>query len=205
VEAKAQNLPIPTSLADLTKPVYQGKIVMPNPASSGTGFLTVSAILQTMGEQKGWELLDQLHQNIAQYTHSGSKPCKMAGAGEFPIGISFGYRGIIQKKKGEPVETVFPEEGSGWDVEANALIKKASAKKSAEAFLDWALGPEVMKAYAKVYPVTAYPTGEPIPEGYPADPFKQLIKNDLSWAAKNREAILAEWSRRYDSKTEVKK
>ncbi len=205
VEAKAQNLPIPTSLADLTKPVYRGKIVMPNPASSGTGFLTVSAILQTMGEKKGWEFLDQLHQNIAQYTHSGSKPCKMAGAGEFPIGISFGYRGIIQKKKGEPVETVFPEEGSGWDVEANALIKKASTKKSAEAFLDWALGLEVMKAYAKVYPVTAYPTGEPIPEGYPADPFKQLIKNDLSWAAKNREAILAEWSRRYDSKTEVKK
>ncbi len=205
VEAKAQNLPIPTSLADLTKPVYRGKIVMPNPASSGTGFLTVSAILQTMGEKKGWEFLDQLHQNIAQYTHSGSKPCKMAGAGEFPIGISFGYRGIIQKKKGEPVETVFPEEGSGWDVEANALIKKASTKKSAEAFLDWALGPEVMKAYAKVYPVTAYPTGEPIPEGYPADPFKQLIKNDLGWAAKNREAILAEWSRRYDSKTEVKK
>ncbi len=204
-EAKAQNLPIPTSLADLTKPVYRGKIVMPNPASSGTGFLTVSAILQTMGEKKGWELLDQLHQNIAQYTHSGSKPCKMAGAGEFPIGISFGYRGIIQKKKGEPVETVFPKEGSGWDVEANALIKKASTKKSAEAFLDWALGPEVMKAYAKVYPVTAYPTGEPIPEGYPADPFKQLIKNDLSWAAKNREAILAEWSKRYDSKTEAKK
>jgi iron(III) transport system substrate-binding protein len=62
-----------------------------------------------------------------------------------------------------------------------------------------------MKAYAKVYPVTAYPTGEPIPEGYPADPFKQLIKNDLSWAAKNREAILAEWSKRYDSKTEAKK
>ncbi len=205
VEAEAQSLPIPLSLADLVKPVYKGKIVMPNPASSGTGFLTVSAILQTMGEKKGWEYLDQLHQNIAQYTHSGSKPCKMAGAGEFPIGISFGYRGIIQKKKGEPVETIFPKEGSGWDVEANALIKKAAIKKSAEAFLNWALSPEVMKVYAKVYPVTAYPTGEPIPEGYPSDPFRQLIKNDLNWAAKNRDAILTEWSRRYDSKSEPKK
>ena len=205
VEAKAQNLPIPTSLADLVKPVYQGKIVMPNPASSGTGFLTVSAVLQTMGEQKGWEFLDRLHQNIAQYTHSGSKPCKMAGAGEFPIGISFGYRGIIQKKKGEPVETVFPKEGCGWDVEANALVKKAAVKNGSKIFLDWALSPEVMKAYAKVYPVTAYPTGEPIPEGYPSDPFQQLIKNDLSWAAQNREAILAEWSKRYDGKSEAKK
>jgi iron(III) transport system substrate-binding protein len=205
VEAKAQNLPIPTSFADLVKPEYKGKIVMPNPASSGTGFLTVSAILQMMGEKNGWEYLDRLHQNIAQYTHSGSKPCKMAGAGEFPIGISFGYRGIIQKKKGEPVEPVFPKEGCGWDVEANALIKKAGMKSSARTFLDWAVGPEVMKAYAKVYPVTAYPTGEAVPEGYPADPFQQLVKNDLSWAAKNRDVILAEWTRRYDGKSEAKK
>jgi iron(III) transport system substrate-binding protein len=205
VEAKAQNLPIPTSFADLVKPEYKGKIVMPNPASSGTGFLTVSAILQTMGAKKGWDFLDQLHENIAQYTHSGSKPCKMAGAGEFPIGISFGYRGIIQKKKGEPVETVFPKEGCGWDVEGNALIKKPAIKESARVFLDWALGSEVMKAYAKVYPVTAYPTGEAVPDGYPADPFKQLTKNDLNWAAKNRDAILAEWSKRYDGKSEARK
>lgn len=205
VEAGAQNLPIPTSFADLVKPEYRGKIVMPNPASSGTGFLTVSAILQMMGEKKGWEYLDRLHQNIAQYTHSGSKPCKMAGAGEFPIGISFGYRGIIQKKKGEPVRTVFPKEGCGWDVEANALVKKAEIKPSARVFLDWALGPEVMTAYARVYPVTAYPTGEAIPDEYPSDPFQQLVKNDLSWAAKSRDAILAEWTKRYDSKSEPKK
>jgi iron(III) transport system substrate-binding protein len=43
VEAQKQNLPKPTSWKDLTKPVYKGKIVMPNPASSGTGFLDVSA------------------------------------------------------------------------------------------------------------------------------------------------------------------
>jgi iron(III) transport system substrate-binding protein len=78
-------------------------------------------------------------------------------------------------------------------------------KSSARTFLDWAVGPEVMKAYAKVYPVTAYPTGEAVPEGYPADPFQQLVKNDLSWAAKNRDVILAEWTRRYDGKSEAKK
>lgn len=205
VETKQQNLPIPKSLADLVKPEYKGKIVMPNPASSGTGFLTVSAILQMMGEKVGWEYLDKLHQNIAQYTHSGSKPCKMAGTGEFPIGISFGYRGIMQKSKGEPIETVFPAEGCGWDVEANALVKKPKIKESAKTFLDWALSPEVMKMYAKVYPVTAYATGEPVPAPYPADPLKQLIKNDFNWAAKNRDSILAEWVKRYDSKSEPKK
>jgi len=63
----------------------------------------------------------------------------------------------------------------------------------------------VMKEYAKVYPITAYATGAPIPEGYPADPVKQLVKNDFDWAAKNRDRILQEWSKRYDAKSEPKK
>jgi len=204
VESEKLKLPVPASMADLIKPEYKGKVVMPNPASSGTGFLTVSAVLQTMGEEKGWQFLDKLNDNIAQYTHSGSKPCKMAGAGEFPIGISFGYRGIIQKQKGEPVQTVFPTDGCGWDVEANALVKKAAIKPEAKVFLDWALGADVMKMYAKVYPLTAYPTGVAIPEGYPADPFKILVKNDFQWAAKNRDRILEEWTKRYGGKSEAK-
>ncbi len=36
-------------------------IVMPNPASSGTGFLTVSGWLQMMGEEEGWAYMDELH------------------------------------------------------------------------------------------------------------------------------------------------
>ena len=204
VESQALNLPIPKSLADLVDPVYVGHLSMPNPASSGTGFLTVSAILQTMGEEKGWAYLDKLHQNMARYTHSGSKPCRMAGAGELPIGISFAYRGIMQKQKGEPVLTVFPAEGSGWDVEANALIKKPTIKPAAKVFLDWAISAPVMDAYAKVYPITAYPTEVAIPAEYPANPESQLIENDFDWAAKNRERILAEWTRRYDGKSESK-
>src|SRR6266508_927169 len=73
--AKKHNLPKPASWADLTKPVYKGQVVMPNPASSGTGDLSVASILQRMGEDAGWKYLDALNQNIAEYTKSGSKPC----------------------------------------------------------------------------------------------------------------------------------
>ena len=204
VESKAKNLPIPQTMADLIKPVYKGYLVMPNPASSGTGYLTVSAVLQMMGEPKGWQYLDDLHKNIALYTHSGSKPCKQAGAGEFPIGISFGYRGIQEKMRGAPVETVFPKEGSGWDLEANALMKKGQIKPAAKVFLDWAISQTAMKEYAKSYALTSLPTGEPIPDGYPKEPLKQLIKNDFNWAAKNRARILEEWTKRYDGKSEPK-
>ena len=82
VEAKKRNLPKPESWKDRLKPVYKGQITMPHPASSGTGFLDVTAWLQLYGEAEGWKYMDALHENIAQYVHSGSKPCRQAGAGD---------------------------------------------------------------------------------------------------------------------------
>jgi iron(III) transport system substrate-binding protein len=205
-EMKKKNLSVPQSWADLTKPEYKGLIVMSNPASSGTGFLSVSALLQMKGEQEGWTYLDALDKNVAHYVHSGSKPCKIAGSGEYPIGISFDYRAVKQKNAGEPIEAVFPTEGSGWDIEANALVKKKAISPAAKTFLDWTISPEISKLYAASFPVTAVKTDVPVPKGYPADPLKQLVtKNDFNWAAKNRESILAEWTKRYDSKSEPKK
>jgi iron(III) transport system substrate-binding protein len=195
---------MPATWDDLLKPEYKGMIVMPNPNSSGTGYLSVSAILQLKGQEEGWKYLDKLNDNIAVYTHSGSKPCKMAGAGEAVIGISFDYRAIKQKADGQPVEAVFPAEGSGWETEANALVKKATINPAARTFLDWAISTEVMKEYAASYPITAADTGVAIPAGYPADPLQQLIKNDLVKAAAEREGVLAEWMKRYDTKSEPK-
>lgn len=205
-EAKAQNLPQVKSYQDLLKPEFKGQIVMSNPNSSGTGFLAVAGLIHLMGEKKAFEYLDKLHQNIAMYTHSGSAPAKKAAAGEFAVGISYGYAGINQKKKGAPVDIIFPIEGSGWDVEANALIKKKDIKPEAKKFLDWAISNEAINALKGDYAITAVKMDNKIPDGYSKDPLSQLIrKNDLRWSAKNRARILKEWASRYDGKSEPKK
>ncbi|MBB6584038.1 putative 2-aminoethylphosphonate ABC transporter substrate-binding protein [Ralstonia solanacearum] len=204
VEAQKQNLPKPTSWADLAKPVYAGKIVMPNPASSGTGYLDVSAWLQMLGEQKGWAYMDALHQNIGQYTHSGSKPCKMAAQGEYPIGVSFEYRAVKSKKEGAPIDLVLPSEGLGWDIEATAIVKGTKNLEAARKLADFSASPAAMALYEKNFAVVAMPgVSKPDPL-LPADYEKRLIKNDFAWASANRDRILAEWTKRYDGKSEKK-
>ena len=57
---------------------------------------------------------------------------------------------------------------------------------------------------AKLAPVVAMPGVASKLEGIPENYEKLLAKNDLNWAAKNRERILAEWSKRYEGKAEGK-
>lgn len=202
VEAQKQGLPRPTSWADLTKPIYRGKIVMPNPASSGTGYLDVSAWLQTFGEAQGWAYMDQLHQNIGQYTNSGSKPCKQAAAGEFPIGISFEYPAVQLKRKGAPLDIILPSEGLGWEIEASAIIKGTAKLDAARKLADFASSPTAMALYRNNFAVLAQPGLAARFEDLPADYEQRLVKNDFAWASQNRDRILAEWRKRYDGKSE---
>jgi len=204
VEAAKLGLPKPETWKDLTKPVYKGRIVMPNPASSGTGYLDVAGWIQMWGESDAWKYMDELHQNIAQYTHSGSKPCRQAGAGEFPIGVSFEYRAVTTKKSGAPIDIIFPTEGLGWDLEASGIMKTTKKLDAAKSLMDWLATPAAMELYSKNFAVLAMPGVAKPMEFIPADYEKRLVKNDFSWSAKNRDKIIAEWMKRYDAKSEPK-
>lgn len=184
------NLDVPESWEDLLDPQYEGHIVMPDPAASGTGLLIVNGWLQMFDD--GWDYIEQLNKNMAEYTDSGSKPAKMAAAGEAVIGLSFGYRCILlQEENPDETVVVFPSEGSGWDVEANCLLAKKEMNPCAYTFMDWAISDEAMAAYAKEMPIVAIGTNGEVPEGYNQDPSLNLYADlDLYAAAADRQDIL---------------
>lgn len=203
-EGEKLGLTAPASWEDLTKPEYKGHVVMPNPNSSGTGFLDVSGWIQTFGEEKAWSYMDRLHENISAYTHSGSKPCKMAAAGEAVIGVSFEFPGAKAKAAGAPIDIIFPAEGSGWEAEATAIIAGTTKLEAAKTLVDWSVTREANEMYNVGYAVVAYPgVAKPI-EFLPDDIPSKMIKNDFEWAANNRAVILKEWQKRYDAKSEPK-
>lgn len=195
--------PVPKSWQDLLNPAFEGEVIMPNPASSGTGYLQIGSILLAGGIKDGgtagWEFLEKLDKNIVEYTDSGSAPAKMAANGEITAGLSFGYRVAKLAADGRPIEMVYPSEGSGYELEANALVKGAPHPENAKKFLDWALSEEAMKAYSK-YKIMVTREGVssaaeiPLPS---ADEVK-LAEMDLDWLAKNKSAVVDEWRSRFE-------
>jgi iron(III) transport system substrate-binding protein len=204
VEGKKKNIPAPASWNDLTKSVYKNEIVMPNPASSGTGYQQVYAWIQMMGESQAWSYMDKVHDNIAVYTHSGSAPCVQAGKGERVIGIGFDMRGAREKTQGAPIDIILPKEGTGWDMEATAIVKGTKNLEAAKKLVDWTVTKKAHELYGKYYAIVGFPGLNPAPPNYPPSADAAMIKIDVAKMGKDRERILKEWTKRYDIKSAAK-
>jgi iron(III) transport system substrate-binding protein len=201
-EARKRRLPVPSRWQDLVDEAYAGQITMGNPNSTGTAFLMVAAWLQLFGEAGGWDFMEKLHKNIAAYTVSGSKPCSYAATGEFAVGLASEIRATQMKDKGAPIEPIYPSEGLGWDIDTSAIVKKAGDRRAAQRVVDWTISVRAGAIYARRSAIIAlnfqYPKLPGIPDGIE----ERLISNDLSWVSHNRERILSEWRRRFESKSE---
>ncbi len=200
VEAAKLGLPKPASWFDLLDPRFKSRIVMPHPASSGTGFFHVSAWIQIFGEEKAWAFMDRLHDNIAVYNHSGSQPCRLAASGEFPVGISAEIAAAEVRTKGAPVEGLLMKEGGGWEIDTAAILKGTRHLVAAQRLMDFAASRKANEVYATfVSQVAIAGITSNIPN-YPSGVAESMIKNDFAWASENRARILAEWTRRYEGK-----
>lgn len=201
IEAAKLGLNRPTSWFDLVDPAYKGRIVMPNPASSGTGFFHVSSWIQMFGEEKAWQFMDKLDANIAQYQHSGSKPCRDAATGEYAIGIAYELAGASLKSKGAPLDVLLMKEGAGWDMDTAAILKGTTKLDAARRLMDFASSRKANEIYGTfVSQVAIEGAARPIPN-YPEGVAASMIRNNLEWAAANRDRIIAEWQRRYEGKS----
>jgi iron(III) transport system substrate-binding protein len=196
---KDKDLPMPKDWNDLLDPKFKGEVVMPNPVSSGTGYLQIVGIIQQMGEEKGWEFLKKLDANIAQYIKSGSRPCKAARAGEYAVGTSLAFAAIQSVEEGFPVTMVIPATGAGYELEASGLMAASKNKDDAKKFLDWTLSPEAASLYGKYKEIVTTEGYEP-PEaaqkaGLPKDVSSVLLPIDFEKSAKERSAILERWQK----------
>jgi iron(III) transport system substrate-binding protein len=181
---------------------------------SGTGYLQVAAFVQTMGEDKAWKYLKALDNNIAQYTSSGSKPCKLARDKEFAIGITYAFAAvkIIDKFIGAgvdvPIELVIPREGAGYELEVTALMKASKNKADAKKFLDWLLSDTAINLYnelAAMNCITGTSRSKRAQQAHlPTDVSQVFAKVDLKKSARDKKSITAKWKQEIYDKREIR-
>jgi len=192
-----KNIPAPTCWADLLKPAYKGEIQVANPSSSGTAYTVIATLIQLMGEDKAFEYLKQLHQNINAYARSGTGPVKAVARGETAVSLSFLHDAVTEKNAGFPVGYNTPCEGTGFEIGSLSIIKGARNLKQAQRFYDWALTPEAQKLGFDAGKQLQMPSNKatPLPPGAPDLTKMKLIDYDFVkyGSSAERQRLLAKW------------
>ncbi|WP_322793471.1 thiamine ABC transporter substrate-binding protein [Bellilinea sp.] len=145
-----KDLPLPQSLADLTRPEYKGLLVVENPATSSPGLAFLMATIAAFGEEGYLDFWRQLKDNgvvvvndweTAYYTNFSAS----SGRGPQPMVVSYG--------SSPPAEVIFAEQpledaptaslvGDGMcfrQIEFVGILKGTKQRALAEKFVDFML------------------------------------------------------------------
>jgi iron(III) transport system substrate-binding protein len=191
-----KGLPEPKCWADLIKPEFKGEVQIANPNSSGTAYTTLATMVQLFGEDEGFEYMKALHQNINQYTKSGSAPIKAAALGETTVGIVFQHDAVTQAVEGFPIKVVAPCEGTGYEIGSMSIIAGARNPESARKFYDFALRADVQELaeQAGAYQVPSNTNASAPPD---APDFSEIKLIDYDFAkygsSDERQRLLKKW------------
>jgi iron(III) transport system substrate-binding protein len=132
----------PRSFKDLLDPRWKGKIVKSHPGYSGN---TLTATFETVRDI-GWDFYENLaKQNIMQ-VQSATDPPKQLALGERSV-MADGteYNVFLLKESGQPVEVVYPTEGTPFSTGPNGIFKAAPNPNAAKLFQNYCFTPEAQQ------------------------------------------------------------
>lgn len=199
-----KKLPAPKCWADLIKPEYKGEVQIANPNSSGTAYTFLATMVQLLGEDKAFEYLKALNENVNQYTKSGAAPAIAAGRGETLIGIAFQHDVIVPVVTANaPIVNVSPCEGTGFEIGSMSIIQGAPNLDNAKKWYDWALTPEAQKLAAEAKSFQNPSNKEtPLPEQAQKMESIKLIDYDFAkfGSSAERKRLLSRWDKEIAAK-----
>ncbi|MCL1928176.1 MAG: extracellular solute-binding protein [Treponema sp.] len=133
-------LPIPASYQDLLNPIYKELISMPNPKTSGTGYMFLISLINAWGEDAAFAYFDNLAENILQFTTSGSGPVNALIQGEVAIGLGMTLTAINAiNTRGVSLELLFFAEGAPSITTGFGIIKGKDARPVVREVFEFAM------------------------------------------------------------------
>lgn len=122
----------PKTWTDLAKPEFKGKILMANPAQSGSAYSQMHQIVK----MHGWDVMEKIIAN-ATFVPSSKLAFQNVAKGEMPIELTSEFNILQSKEEGFAVEAVYPADGTALIIDANGIIKGGPNPATAKKFLDF--------------------------------------------------------------------
>src|SRR5712671_5500845 len=124
----------PKSFADLLDPKWAGKMVKGHPAYSGT---IMTATFQLVREF-GWDYYEKLSKQRVMQVQSSTDPPKKLALGERAVMADGNeYNVVLLKDAGQPVEPIYPTEGTPTITGPSAVFASAPNPNAARLFQNW--------------------------------------------------------------------
>ncbi len=120
----------PKSRADLLDPKWRGRLVKAHPGYSGTVLNDTFVIVNTKG--LGWDYLAKLGQQRVMQVQSSTEPPKKLALGERLVQVDGNEYNVFQlKEKGDPVDAIYPTEGTTIAIGHSAVLKESTRPNAA--------------------------------------------------------------------------
>lgn len=187
---KKHNLEMPQRYEDLLKPEYKGFISMPNPKSSGTGYMFLKSMVNVWGEEAAFNYFDQLSKNILQFTSSGSGPVNALVQGEAAIGLAMTAQTVTEINHGAPIKILFFEEGSPYSRYGLGMVKGREQRQCVKDVFNFMNDTLIAEDKAKFFPEKIYKNIDFTMENYPQDIVYADMNNDTK---AEKERLLEKW------------
>ncbi|HEY3067898.1 MAG TPA: extracellular solute-binding protein [Methylomirabilota bacterium] len=155
---------VPRTWKDLLDPKWKGKLVTAHPGYSGVIATHVLALVNL----HGWDYFKELAQNRVMIVQSAVDPAGVVASGERQVAVDGSEYFFYQtKKKGNPLEIVYPKEGVPLVVSPSAITSFAPHPNAARLFTDFSFSREVQQVLADSeglysgHPEVKYPSDKP--------------------------------------------
>jgi len=154
----------PKTWKDLLDPKWKEKLVTAHPAYSGA----VATYMLALVNLYGWDYFKQLAQNKPHLRQSVHDPAQVVAAGERIVGANGAeYFLYSQRKKGNPIGIVYPQDGVPLVVSPSAITGSSPHPNAAKLFTDFIFSKDVQQFLADSeglyvpHPEVTYPADKP--------------------------------------------